>query len=112
MKTILTVLLLASSYSFAQNLTPEQQQQLLNDVAALKNKVNSLESKGGGSTGLKKVNFENATSETKSAAPAAAPEAGPAMSAAEQAKLMEQIKVIKANQEDSKKLLEQLDKED
>lgn len=91
----------------AQNLTPEEQRQLLNDVKDMKAKINKLEGKSE-PTGLKRVNYENATSESKEASTAPAASLSPEDSK----KLMDDISAIKLKQIESQKILEELDKDE
>lgn len=103
-KKILCLLSLLSISLWAQELTPEQQRQLLKDVQALKAKVNALEGKS--ASGLKKVNYENETSETKSTT-----STGPSLSTEEQKKIMDEIGALKVKQEEAQKMLDELDQE-
>lgn len=104
------MVLLFSGLARAQGLTPEQQQQLLNEVQQMKSRLNTLENKGSGG-GLKKVNYQDQTSDTKSP-PDGGQSQGAALSAEDQKKLMQDLETIKAKQADSQKILDKLDKED
>jgi hypothetical protein len=110
-KMICLILLLCANFSVAQNLTPEEQQKLLNDVQEMKAKMNSLESKETG--GLKKVNYQSETTEkTSTPTSGASPGVESALTPEQQKKLLEDLAVLKKRQEESKKALEQLDNDE
>jgi hypothetical protein len=99
---------------FAQNLSPEEQRQMVEDMKLMKEKMNRLENKSAPATGLKTVNYKDETAEkSKSGSQAEAPSAAGASLTAEQTKkLLEDINTIKANQDESQKILDELEKED
>ena len=105
----LPLILWLGTQALAQDLTPAQQQQMLNDLQEMKAKVQALESKGASGGGLKKVNYEEETSDQKKTP--GEPE-GATLSAEEQQKIMEQINGIKAKQLEANETLKELDKDD
>lgn len=60
--------------------------------------------------GLKKINYENQTSETKSQESAAT--ASPSLSKEQTDQLMKELEVLKKRQEESQKILDDLEKEE
>ncbi len=108
----LAVLIFFSFTAGAQNLSPEEQRQLLNDVKEMKEKVNKLEGQKSAPTGLKRVNYENETSEKKedTSTSGAAPSAS--LSEADSKKLQEELEIIKRKQAESQKILDQMDKDE
>lgn len=121
---LVSVMLIAVQFTWAQNLTAEEQRQMLQDMQAMKQKINQLEAKQGASSaspaasGLKKVNYADETAEKKdNGAPPATDgglgaAAGASLSAEQQKKLLDDINVLKAKQEESRKVLEELEKEE
>ena len=97
--------------SFAQNLSAEEQRQLLNDVKELKNKVNKLESEKAGK-GLKTIDYKGGTTEAAaSAAPSTTP-AAPSLTPEQTKEYMQILQKAKAQQEAQAKALEELDNEE
>ncbi len=112
MKFSLFILIaLFSMNSPAQNLSAEEQRKLVEDMRVMKEKMDKLESKQGSApSGLKKVNYQDETSEKKTEASPSA--SGASMTPEQTKKLMEDINSIKAKQAESQKILDELDKED
>lgn len=105
----LLIVLLSATSVFAQNLSPEQQQKLLNDVEQMKAQLNKLEKKPTG--GLKKVNYQNETSEKLSPSLSESATQSPTLTPEQSAELLKNIESIKSQQAESKKTLDELDKE-
>ena len=108
MKYFLLCSLLTAASSFAQNLTPEEQRKLLNDVKDLKAKVQKLES-GKTQKGLKTVDYEGGTTET--ATQASSP-AAPSLTPEQTRQMMEVLQKAKAHQAEQEKALRELENEE
>ncbi len=108
MKFFLITALLYCPLSWSQNLTPEQQKTLLNDVQALKERVNKLENKDSGG-GFKSTDYNSKTTEntTTPAAPS-----GPAMTNDQRKEIMETVEKYKKSQIEQEKALKELEDED
>ncbi len=104
---ILLLLIFCFPFARAQNLTPEEQKNLLKEVQALKERVNKLEKTDSGS-GLKTTDYNAKTTE---ASPTAAP-AGPEMSAEQRKEVMETMEKYKKAQLDQQKALKELEDEE
>ncbi len=113
MKTIIFVLLMMGS-ALAQNLTPDQQKKMLDDMRVMKERLDQLEkNKAPVTSGLKTTNYKDATSETNSPGGASpGEESAPALTADQSKKLMDDIAVLKKNQADSQKILDEMENED
>jgi hypothetical protein len=110
MKSLLIVMFLIAGNSFAQNLSPAEQRQLLNDVKELKNKVHKLEAeKSNSNKGLKTIDYNGGTTErtNSSTTPAA-----PTLSSEQTQELMHTLQKAKAHQEAQIKALEDLENEE
>jgi hypothetical protein len=108
MKILVILSLLLGLNAWSQNLSADEQKQLLNDVKELKNKVNKLESEKS-QKGLKTIDYQNSTTESTSAASGpTAPEITP-----EQSKeIMDTLQRAKAQQEAQAKALKELEDEE
>ena len=105
------LLLVVTAPIFAQNLSAEEQRQLLNDVKELKNKVNKLEAEKA-SKGLKTIDYKGGTTEAATTqAPSSAP-AAPSLTPEQTKEFMEVLKKAKAQQEAQAKALEELENEE
>ena len=99
---------LLSSSTFAQNLSPEEQRILLNDVKELKAKVQKLES-GKTQKGLKTVDYAGGTTETASGP---ASPATPSLTPEQTRLLMETLTKAKGHQAEQEKALKELENEE
>jgi hypothetical protein len=116
MKTFFMLILLMSS-AFAENLTPEQQKQMLEDMRVMKERLDHLEknkSAPAAPSGLKTTNYQDATTETKTSpiAGSGVDETSPELSAEQSKKLMEDVANLKKNQAESQKVLDEMENED
>lgn len=107
MKLILIALLL-TPLARAQNLTPDEQRQLLKEVQGLKERVNQLENKDSGQ-GFKTTDYKEKT--TEATAPAGAPQ-GPAMTEEQRTEIMATIEKYKKAQIEQEKALKELEDEE
>jgi hypothetical protein len=100
-KLILTLVLVIQSFAaFSQDLTPEEQRKLQENKAP---------------TGLKKVNYENETSDKQEGATGKDKETAadmPSLSSEQSEKLKTDVETLKLKQNEANKLLEELDKEE
>lgn len=111
MKYFFALMFLMSAQTFAQNLSPAEQRQLLNDVKELKNKVNKLEAEKSNSpkSGLKTIDYQNGTTEKASSATAPA---APSLTPEQTKEFMQTLQKAKAQQEAQAKALEELENEE
>ncbi len=100
---IVFFILMMTPFSYAQNLTPEEQRKLLNEVQSLKERVNKLEKNE--SPGLKTTDYNAKT--TESSAPA-----GPAMTAEQKKEITETMEKYKKAQIEQEKALKELEDEE
>ncbi len=98
---------LSSPLSWSQDLTPEQQKALLNEVQALKERVNKIEKKDSGS-GFKTTDYKSNTTEDNSLKPSSGE---PAMTAEQRAEILKTMEQYKKAQAESEKALKELDEE-
>lgn len=115
MKKIISVLILLVVFpavfpTFAQNLSPEEQKKLLEDVKMLKDKVQKLESEKGssGGSGLKTTDYQSQTTSPSNQQNANTVQA-PAVSPEQMKELMETLNHVKAKNEEKNKALQELD---
>ena len=108
MKYFLLTALLCCPLTWAQNLSPDEQKNLLNEVKALKERVNKLEKKDSGS-GFKTTDYKSATTEDTGPKPSASE---PAMSAEQRTEIMETMEKYKKAQVESEKALKELEDEE
>lgn len=108
MKIFLISALLYCPLTWSQNLSPEEQKTLLNEVKALKERVNKLEKKDSG-TGFKTTDYKSATTEN-TASPAAA--SGPAMTDEQRKEIMDTVEKYKKAQIEQEKALKELEDEE
>ena len=93
----------------SQNLTPEEQQKLLQDVKLLKDKVNTLEAEKKTSSGLKTTDYNsNTTVVATTPGPAPAPE----LTAEQMKEMMDSLQKAKSHQDEQQKTLKEIDNED
>lgn len=104
---IFLIILLASPFAIAQNLSPEEQRQLLQEVKTLKERVNNLEQKDSGS-GFRSTDFGSKTTET--AAPAGTQM--PTMTDEQRKEIMETVEKYKKAQAEQEKALKELEDEE
>ncbi|MES2527880.1 MAG: hypothetical protein V4598_12380 [Bdellovibrionota bacterium] len=107
MKYFLITALLYSSVSWSQDLTPEQQKALLNEVQGLKDRVNKLEKKDSG-TGFKTTDYKSSTTEDNTLKPSSGE---PAMTAEQRAEILKTVEQYKKAQAESEQALKELDEE-
>lgn len=108
MKWSLIALLFLSSYVGAQNLTPEEQKQLLREVQDLKGRVNQLENKDSGQ-GFKTTDYNE---KTTAASPSSSAPAEPQMTEEQRAEIMATIDKYKKAQVEQEKALKELEDEE
>lgn len=103
----LFLLLLSMPFSFAQNLSPEEQRKLLQEVQSLKERVNKLEKNDPNPGGLKSTDYQSKTTESVATTPA-----GPEMTAEQRKEIMETMEKYKKAQLDQQKALKELEDEE
>ncbi len=108
MKFFLMIALLCSPLSWSQDLSPEQQKALLNEVQALKERVNKLEKKDSGS-GFKSTDYNSKTTEN-TAGPTSS--SGPAMTDEQRKEILETVDKYKKAQIEQEKALKELEDEE
>ncbi len=109
MNYLLLVVLLALPTAWSQNLSPEEQRQLLQEVKSLKERVNGLENKDDSAGGFKSTDYESKTTEG-SASPSQP--AAPSMSGEQRREIMETVQKYKDAQAEQEKALEELEDEE
>jgi hypothetical protein len=105
MKFFLMTALLFCPLSWSQDMTPDQQRALLQEVQTLKERVNELEKKDAGS-GFKSTDYHSKTTENTGAP------AGPAMTDEQRKELMETMEKYKKAQIEQEKALKELENEE
>ena len=108
MKYFLITALLYCPFVWSEELTPEQQKALLNEVQTLKERVNKLEKKDSG-TGFKTTDYKSTTTEDTGLKPSSSE---PAMSAEQRAEIMETMEKYKKAQVESEKAMKELEDEE
>jgi hypothetical protein len=111
MKFILALFLLITGSVFAQDLSPEEQKQLLNDVKELKNKVNKLEAEKS-PKGLKTIDYKGGTTEAATNAAAPSAPAAPSLTPEQTQEFMQVLQKAKAQQEAQNKALQEIENEE
>jgi hypothetical protein len=111
MKYVLTLILLMTGAAFAQNLSPEEQKQLLIDVKELKNKVNKLEAEKS-PKGLKTIDYKGGTTEASTNAAAPSKSTTPSLTPEQTQEFMQVLQKAKAQQEAQNKALQELENEE
>ncbi len=105
----LLVMLLTLPTAWSQDLSPEEQRQLLQEVKSLKERVNSLENKDDSASGFKSTDYESKT--TEGTASPSQP-AAPAMSDEQRREIMETVQKYKDAQVEQEKALKELEVEE
>lgn len=105
---ILIFFILISSPSFSQNLSPEEQRALLQDVKVLKERVKELENKNSGG-GFRTTDYQEKTTETVSSPSQKSTE--PAMTEEQRKEVLATLERYKKAQEEQQKYLQELEDE-
>lgn len=109
MKWTFLALFLLAPYVGAQNLTPEEQKQLLREVQDLKGRVNQLENKDSGQ-GFKTTDYNEKTTAASPSASGASSE--PSMTEEQRKEIMETVEKYKKAQVEQEKALKELEDEE